>query len=59
MGTTAHEVLDHINDSGGSVDYVDLLESINGDDKEAHFLASMLQRDGYIYEPEPGVVKIA
>lgn len=59
METTAHDVLDHINDSGGSVDYSELLESIEGDNKDAHFLASMLQRDGYIYEPERGVVKIA
>lgn len=56
MDSNAHAVLAEIHAHGGSCDYDELLDATDAEPKTVHFTASMLQRDGYIYEPTDGTV---
>lgn len=58
MATAVESVLSTLAENGGECDYNAVLAAAE-DEKDAHFAASMLISDGYIYEPTAGVVKIA
>lgn len=56
MESNAYAVLEAIESDGGVCEYGELLSDVDGDRAEVHLTASMLQRDGYIYEPTDGTV---
>lgn len=57
MGESAtRQVLEHLHDNGGRCEYDDLLHGTDADPDSVHLATSLLQRDGYVYEPTAGTV---
>lgn len=54
--TATRQVLEHLHAHGGRCEYEDLLDGTDADPEAVHLATSLLQRDGYVYEPTEGTV---
>lgn len=58
MESNAYAVLETINAAGGTYEYTELLSDVDGDEEDVHLTVTMLQRDGYVYQPTTETVGI-